>query len=340
MQAVQVLQVRMQQMAAEAQKQGANTRKTKSSGCGPALVVLALVAAGGVGAGVYFTQRGVLPDLATITNDLNPRAQPTLGFVDLGPQGLARIRKTGTTHGTVSVSGQFGNYDSQPTAILRVASRQLVNLVSHSREDTTLLLGLPNGIRRYDDDSGEGQDAMISLGLEPGSYPVWVGHRHEGAVYELQVDGHPIREMPNVDGLVPAGPASIDEITLTPEFTSREWTLRTENIIETQQCGSHVSPLPHLIVHNDTPRNMHIEAHAELDTTLLIYDPNGNPVCDDDSARSNDPQLDMIFPPGATSIWVGARTSSVGMATLTLAPVSADTARAPSRPARHPRRRK
>ena len=254
-----------------------------------------------IGLVVALSSSGLLSSIA----GLDPDAPPTLGTLQLGVTPTQRT-VVGTTSGTISRSSGFGQYPSAPTVLLRVTARCVATLTTAAGDDTTLVVRLPNGVERYDDDGGDGHNAMLSLGLEPGSYPVWVGHRTEGMPFQISVSAFAVKELPGPDGLAFAGPPMLADVTLGPTADPVRWTTAVTPTVDTHRCNGHVSPLPQVLVRTATPRVVTIRAHGEFDTTLLIRDPTGRFVCDDDSGDGNDARIDAMLPAGATAVWVGS----------------------------------
>lgn len=269
-----------------------------------AALVIVIVAAALVPLGVAAVTAISGPGGFSSIVGLDPTAAPTLGVVQTGASPTTRSF-TSTTAGTTERSGDIAKYSRAPTVLLRVTKRAVVDLRVHSTNDTTLLLRLASGAERYDDDGGEGHDPHVSMGLEPGSYPVWVGNRDEGIAYELSVSAFAVKEMPGPDGLAFAGPPMLADITLGPTADPIRWTTRLSTSVDTNLCSSQVTPLPQVLVRTSAPRIVTIRSHASFDSTLLIRDPTGRYTCDDDSGPSNDARIEATLPAGVTAIWVG-----------------------------------
>lgn len=266
-------------------------------------IVAATLVPMGIGLVAALSTSGAFSSFAAL-GGLDASAAPTLGVFQTG-SAPGRRTFTGVTAGTVERTGEFGKYASAPTLLLRVTKRSLVELGVHSTNDTTLLVRFPSGVDRYDDDGGDGHDPHLSMGLEPGSYPVWVGNRNEGVAYDLTVSAFAVKELPGPDGLAWAGPPMLADVTLGPTADPIRWTTPMGTSVDTRFCNSRVTPLPQVLVRTTTPRVVTIRAHGNFDATLLLRDPTGRYVCDDDSGDGNDPRIELSLPVGVSAIWVG-----------------------------------
>lgn len=305
--------------------------------------VMVLLAIGGIVAFAVFRAGGPARIVSRVNSDgLDPEATPALGIVTIDE---ARFEHTvsGTTAGTVSLSGLFGEYPEAPTANLRVRGRQLVILTTHSQDDTAILVRGAHTFQRYDDDSGGSRDARLVMSLDSGIYPIWVGSRAVGNVFDLHFSTRAISGNLNADGLVPEGPPTAGQVTIdqnspTTLAAGMTWRTTAEDAVETRYCGARVAPVPNVILHTTTPTRVTFATRSDFDATLLLRDPSGTYTCDDDSGEGNNAQLTFTLPVGDTALWAGLRTSGpprelvLGMTLESATPPSAP--QAPGRPAR------
>lgn len=315
-QAAQALLFKWAEAQAQAQARAASVAQVRvaqrsKGGLGLGCAAVLLVLAAGVVVAVM-NAGGPKRLMSRVESDgLDPEATPTLGLVTIGESRFEHTM-SGTTNGSVNLPGFFGEYPAAPSANLRVQGRQLLILSTHSQDDTALLLRGANNFQRYDDDGGDGQDARLVLSLDPGIYRIWVGSRAVGQVFDLHFSSRIVDGQLNADGLVPEGPPTAGQVTLDANAAitladGMVWRTTVEDEVETRHCGSHVAPVPNVIVHVTTPTRVTFATRSDFDATLLVRDSSGAYACDDDSGDGNNAQLTVTLPVGDSAIWAGMR---------------------------------
>ncbi|MEP3074472.1 hypothetical protein [Maricaulis sp.] len=187
--------------------------------------------------------------------------------------------------------------------------------------DATLLVRAPDGSWHCNDD-GEG------IGLNPGlrfdnpqsgDYQVWVGTLSPGVGYEPAMlhisevgfsSANAYSRAPNPNLAPESG-----TLDLRAGFADDPRTVRVTAGGEisadrgtSPMCRGHVNSAPDLWV-NYTGRgdfDLYLSMEADSDTTLLVQDPNGNWLCDDDTAENLNPGLRIVDPAaGRYAVWAG-----------------------------------
>ena len=181
-----------------------------------------------------------------------------------------------------------------------------------SDSDTTLVINDPDGNWICDDDSGEGLDPSITIN-EPvsGDYQIWVGIYSEGELVEAALQ---------ITELAPA--IQMVDWRLDPNFGTIVYNaeLETEPYLldmaaggdvdvnrTLDECRGYATAAPDLRVNYIAGIDpMVISVRSDGDTTLIVSDPEGTWICDDDSGPGNNAELILDEPlSGQYDIWVG-----------------------------------
>lgn len=116
-------------------------------------------------------------------------ADPNYGDITLSPgftpdPHLVSLRAGGSGSVSASAAGSAcsGYITSAPDLRLNWSGKGSLNLKISvmSKADTTLVVNGPNGEWYCDDDSGEDDNPLITLGSAPGRYEIWVGTYSSG----------------------------------------------------------------------------------------------------------------------------------------------------------------
>jgi hypothetical protein len=182
-----------------------------------------------------------------------------------------------------------------------------------SDADTTLVVNAPNGSWYCDDDTGDGLNPLMRFeDPDGGRYEIWVGTYSDSSLEDATLS---FSELDSTLGSSPD--TSLDptygSATLSAGFTPDPHTvkLRSGGGIDAStlgdSCRGYVATAPDYRV-NYEPGSLPliISADAEEDVTLVVNDPNGNWVCDDDSGEGLNPSLRFEKPlDGQYDIWIG-----------------------------------
>jgi opacity protein-like surface antigen len=120
-----------------------------------------------------------------VAQDYN--ADPNYGDITLSPgftpdPNLVSLRAGGDISATSAGSGCSGYITSSPDYRLNWSGKGSLNLKISvlSKADTTLVVNGPNGEWYCDDDSGEDNNPLVTLGSVAGRYEIWVGTYSSG----------------------------------------------------------------------------------------------------------------------------------------------------------------
>ncbi len=183
-----------------------------------------------------------------------------------------------------------------------------------SDSDTTLVVNDPNGNWICDDDSAGNFNPMVQIDDPPaGQYDIWVGTYSQG--------GFPDATLSIAEQAAPPPPGALDwhldpnygTFDLTTGFAPDPFTLDLVaggNVSAEgtgDGCTGFVTTAPDMRLNysaGDGP--LFISVASAADTTLIVNDPNGNWICDDDSGGGYNPAISLDAPAsGQYDIWVG-----------------------------------
>ena len=122
---------------------------------------------------------------AAAAQDYN--AEPNYGDITLTPgftpdPHLVSLRAGGNISATGAGSGCSGYITRAPDFRLNWSGKGSLNLKISvlSKADTTLVVNGPNGEWYCDDDTGEDNNPLVTLGSQAGRYEIWVGTYSSG----------------------------------------------------------------------------------------------------------------------------------------------------------------
>jgi len=194
-------------------------------------------------------------------------------------------------------------------------------IYAQSDVDTTLVIEAPDGSIHCDDDSAGNLDPLVSFDTPlSGAYYIWVGTYSPGQNPEATLG---VSELggPQDNGSQTAGSTDLDpfgtptygEQNITNGFTPDPFTIQIQSggAVDASTldpaCRGYIYGVPDLRLNymaGSWP--LYISAMSEGDTTIVVLDPNGNWVCDDDAAGNLNPVVAFPMPTsGAYQIWVG-----------------------------------
>jgi hypothetical protein len=182
-----------------------------------------------------------------------------------------------------------------------------------SDTDTTLVISDPAGNWICNDDANETLNPEIVFDSpQSGQYDIWIGTFSSGPTAPATL------YVSEIGGQTPGGQLNWDlepnygEVDLTAGFTPDPHVVElaaggdVDASVLGGNCRGYVTSAPDFRVHYQSggfPLTIYVE--AEADTTLIIADPDGNWVCDDDTNGVN-PQITFDAPlNGQYDIWVG-----------------------------------
>jgi hypothetical protein len=187
-----------------------------------------------------------------------------------------------------------------------------------SNGDATLVVNAPDGSWWCDDDSAGSLNPGIRFD-DPmsGRYDIWVGTYSEGApedatlhISELGFGG----EFTGGTQLDPSLQSNFGEVSLEGGFTPDPYlvdlvaggNLEAESAAD-QSCRGYVTQAPDFeLTFEPGALDLFISALSVSDTTLVVNDPMGNWVCDDDGSEGVNPGIRFENPQaGVYDIWVG-----------------------------------
>lgn len=246
----------------------------------------------------------------------------------------------GSSGGAVQASnlnpGCTGWIAQNPNHLLN-ATAPFTNLriiVGAGSQDTTLVVQKPDGTYVCDDDS-EGMNPIVQGPIAtPGIHRIWVGSydRTQTIAYTLgfselssvtaaSLQGNAPGVPPNNPIPTPAG-GSVDttgtrsnfgQVTIAPGFMPDPHVVSGSSggsVSATGLGGGCLGFVAHTPDHfiqvgGAGFPSLRVMAHSSVDTTLVVYRPDGTYLCNDDSDGTN-PMVEGNFPPGQYRVWIGS----------------------------------
>lgn len=203
---------------------------------------------------------------------------------------------------------------------------------TQSDSDTTLVVNGPDGSWYCDDDGSNALNALVRFNSpRSGVYDIWVGSYSSGTnpsatllVSELEdstytPDNSASSEQPD-SSLRP----SYGSVTLASGFTPdpRVVSLRAGGTIPagnaSSDCTGSIAKAPdYRIEYTAGSQPLIVRTRSSVDTTLVVNDPSGEWVCDDDGAGNSNAQVIFEKPASGTyDVWVGTYSGGNSPATL------------------------
>lgn len=286
--------------------------------------------------GLLASWNGIDSDLAGAALDF--LQEPGFGAITLAPQELSEpfftdIMSGGSVDVTYLGDNCVGFAATNPDFRIQLsddmADLSFLFFASDDSADTTLIVNAADGEWHCNDDrSLDSLNPSITLNKAPaGQYDVWVGsfNSNESVSGVLALtEGSEIGEL-----IIPGNnPGSILDVTGSPHYGSAELAAgfvpdpRVVNVsaggsvdVASAQlgddCRGFASIAPDFQLNwSGESSNLHIYFVARVagnDATLIINNPNGRWLCNDDSPSSLNPGITINSPPaGRYDIWVGA----------------------------------
>jgi len=193
--------------------------------------------------------------------------------------------------------------------------------------DTMLLVNTPGGEWVCDDDSHGDLDPLLSFpSAEDGLYDIWVGSYSDenlpATLYVSELD--PGNSSSSGEAPDPGAQPTFGRVELTGGFRPdpHAISLRAGGSIEVDISGcsyGHVAEAPDVDLYYTVSggRDLYIYVDGDEDTTLLVNQPDGSWICDDDGYGNSNPILAIPKAPGGLyDIWVGTYGDDLTDATL------------------------
>lgn len=239
----------------------------------------------------------------------------------------------GSVDATTIAGGCVGMVATQPDFELTYDAGSLPLIFGVTSDfDTTLVINGPDGTWYCDDDSGDGTNPVMRIpNPQSGVYDVFVGafggNSGDAQLYITELDSmvnggnDPDYDNTNntYSGVVdPFSAANYGAVNLRSGFTPdpRVISLRAGGSVAASNiasgCAGYVSRSPDVeLIYTAGSLPLIISNSASTDTTLVVYGPDGQWYCDDDSGVNGlNPSVRFNRPMGGTyDIWVGTYSS-------------------------------
>jgi hypothetical protein len=192
-----------------------------------------------------------------------------------------------------------------------------VHFLAEESWDTTLVIHTPDNQWLCDDDSyGDSQPIIKIRNLVDGDYAIWVGTFSEQRTVDGQLVFSTIEESNFGTNLLDATLSpNAGQVDLVEGFSPDPYTVPVTaggeqymgDIAYRCRGYSTTEPTYRLEWNGDTQSlRFYFVAEEEEDSTLVISDPNGNWLCDDDSYGDQQPLVEIRSPVSGTyAIWAG-----------------------------------
>ena len=222
-----------------------------------------------------------------------------------------------------SLNQQCAGWISQdPNHVVQAdaAFTNLVVAVNAGTADTTLVVQLPDGSYRCNDDE-DGTNPMVSGAVAQGIAKIWIGtyERDQNVAYTLGISELPTTRPSTLTP--PAGTAGVTidgtesnfgTITLAsgfgpaPQMASGNSGGAVNISALASECAGWVSAQPdHMLVAESDFTTLRILVKSDEDTTLVVRKPDGTYACNDDAEELN-PIVEGAFPAGTYRVWIGS----------------------------------
>lgn len=283
-----------------------------ASSAGPIVgAVLGVFVLAGVGSATFFLHRnGTLSGLDLVS-------PPTLGQFEIGPVFPVRFDRPGVAGGPVDAMRMGpacrGHFARAPHALLRLRQQASLSIttLNNNSVDLTMAVRGPDGAFRCDDDSGEGSNPRVHGPLPPGDYRVWVGtySASQSAPFTLSVQVNATGNSIDLNGLSPdaAPQAGAFDLEANGGFATGSGTAAgfVEGTHVNSSCRGYYNSAPTATMRITQPRFLSLTTEGSADITMLLRDPGGHILCDDDSGYAANPRIETMASPGVYQMWVG-----------------------------------
>lgn len=214
---------------------------------------------------------------------------------------------------------------------------------TQSGSDTTLVVNGPDGQWYCDDDSGGGTNAQVTFASPmSGNYDVWVGTYSGGtASAQIQISELSGTGDDNVgggQGLYGGGsgyggsavdfslPATFGSVSLSSGFQPDPYrvSLTAGGTIDassvSSSCRGSIARAPdYELTYSAGSLPLTFRTESGSDTTLVINGPNGEWLCDDDSAGNRNARVRLQYPQSGTyDIYVGTYSGGTASANIVI----------------------
>ena len=187
-----------------------------------------------------------------------------------------------------------------------------------SKEDTTLVINLPNGSWACNDDTNGLNPALVFHNASAGGYRVWIGsyaaETHDESALTISEAG-PETLPTTATGPDPSRDPLYGETTLASGFQPSPFTVQIigggrnqiADAIAGEQCRGFVSEAPDFsIILSDSFAEISFALYSPADMTLLVRKADGNWQCSEDQGLAA-PGVRVSFPlAGRYDFWVGS----------------------------------
>lgn len=185
-----------------------------------------------------------------------------------------------------------------------------------SARDMTLVVHTPSGQYLCDDDGGEGLNSELVINNpQSGAYAVWAGTygaavgTPEATVTFSETRGAIATGGPNVDAVTGAFGSENFTAGFAPDPYSTNVTAGGPYSASSLPglCVGYIAQEPTFVAnYTSGASSLFVSAASGADTTLIVRTPDGRYICDDDSAGSLNPGVEIGNPQnGRYQIWVG-----------------------------------
>ncbi len=241
--------------------------------------------------------------------------QPAYGTAKLGagfePYAVALLAG-GDLNAATTIGGNCLGYIADPPDLRVFYTAGALPLVisAESETDTTLVVRNPRGEWICNDDFGSLNPRIAIAEPASGQYDIWVGTYAEGGFAEATLTVLESDEPIVLDWRLPPNYGTFD---LAAGFTPDPFVLDLEAGGDlpaqgtAENCYGYMTAAPDVRINytaGDFP--LYFSVISQSDTTLVISDPAGNWVCNDDANNSLNPEIVFDAPQsGQYDIWIG-----------------------------------
>lgn len=290
------------------------------------------------------TVAGAVLAFSTTLAAQSPNAPATYGEVRLTggfvPDPHTRSLTAGGSITPGAPGCSYGRISSAPDYKLHYSAGggRTLYIYATSGSDVTLLINMPDGSWRCDDDGLGGTNPLVVVSNAPaGRYDIWVGTFGQNtAPAQLMISELDPRggmgggQTGGGGGINTNAPATYATVNLAGGFMPDPYVVQVtaggNQRVNIGGCSyGIVASAPDVRLHYSAGggRTLYIYARAQSDVTLLINMPDGTWRCDDDSLGDGNPLVVIPnAPPGRYEIWVGTYREGTAPAQLMISEIS------------------